>query len=479
MCVPFTASLVLDSGSNQALSNAQYSGSLGVYGSSATSPSAGQQEPTRGRSISRGNSSSSLYERAQSAAAAAEYRSRSQSGGSSISPVASYSPPFTASLNSLGAGTAVMHNQPTEALRNRNVQTAKPSTRREALSDTSSDEEDDSSTDTEAADDEGQAASMDFSEDAQGENTTDTDSVQFARQHGQSHGHASMKQSHNATLNDDDDAEVEQVSSPEGGRSALEQPGFDSRPANAANAGREKASLPLSHAKRGKEANAALPSSGNNEVYRTSEAKTTKREDGLNKSVSPNENGRREPGNTGDLEDRDLDRQSDVEDHLFDSPYMPSSPRITSSSNLTDFRLRNDAVATESSDPYSLSWADKEDARPVSQEQGSLMQSLVLSARHRPSWLARRQNSKSRFDSHHSLHSEDELSDPANNGYSDGYGFDDDEDQKGYLGRATELVGALWNVGTGLVWGRPEEAADTESPHADKSSSRPPPRGKR
>lgn len=438
-----TASLVLDSSSNQALSSAQYASSLGLYGTSATSPSAGQQEPSRGRSISRGNSSSSLYERAQSAAAAADYRSRSQSGGSSISPVASYSPPFTASLNSLGAGTAVMQSQPAEGPRGRNVQTARPSTRREALSDTSSDEEDDNSTDTEGVDDEGQAAGMDFSEDAtQADNATNSDSVHFARQHGPSHSHASMKQSHNATLNDDDDAEVEQVSSPEGMRGTSVQSGFDARPVSAASAGRGKASLLSQSSRKGRQADAALPETGNN---------LSKRKE--------------RQGSTRDMEDGDLDKDSDAEDHLFDSPYMPSSPRITSSSNLAGIRSSSapDATGPSQSDPYSLSWADKEERKGDSLK-GSQSKSLASAAHHCPSWLGRRGKSRSHFDTQHSVQSEDELSDPANNGYSYGYGFDDDDDgehQKGYVEKATDLMGALWNVGTGKVWGRPASSGES------------------
>lgn len=345
-----------------------------------------------------------------------------------------------------------MQSQPAEAPRGRNVQTARPSSRREALSDTSSDEESDgdsTETDEEGEDDEGQAAGMDFSEDAQIGGGIPSDPVHFARHHGSSHGHASIKQSHNATLNDNDDAEVEQVSSPEGTRGTLSQPDFEYRPANAASVGREKGSLPIPEHKKGKQANAALPVDGKN-VKTNSSDPLGSRKSNTRPSVAP---GRKRPERTNLLEDRAHEDSSDGENHLFDSPYMPSSPKITSSSNLGGL-LAN----SEMPDPYTLTWADKEE-RMSSQAEDPVTQSSVKSAQGRsPSWLGKRHKGGRRFDSLQAGQSEDELSDPANNGYSYGYGFDeDDDDQKGYVAKATDLLGALWNVGTGMVWGRAGE----------------------
>jgi hypothetical protein len=343
-----------------------------------------------------------------------------------------------------------MQSQPADIPRGRNVQTARPSSRREALSDTSSDEG--SSTEEERDDEEGQAANMDFSEDAQGDSSSSPDTVHFTRQHGQSSSGPTLKQSHNATLNDDDDAEVEQVSSPDSMRGTLDQTGFDSRPANAAIAGREKASpssLEQNHDKE-RQANAAKPNSGKN-----------------NNTTSPvrGEKGARRHHQSGKasaamasitntlLSDADEDMKTDAEgsSDLFDSPYMPSSPRIASSTNLPGLPGISGSGKNDP-DSYILSWADKDDKRR-SKAEGSLLQSLAGSSG-RPSWLGRRKGQRSLSDGHaHATLSEDELSDPANNGYSYGYGFDEEEeDRKSYVGQATDLLGALWNVGTSMIW---------------------------
>jgi len=67
---------------------------------------------------------------------------------------------------------------------------------------------------------------------------------------------------------------------------------------------------------------------------------------------------------------------------------------------------------------------------------------------------------------------DDELSDPANNGYSYSYGFDssgddDDEPSKGVVGRAVKLAGALWNVGSGMLWGSPAPEAQRRASTSD------------
>ena len=59
----------------------------------------------------------------------------------------------------------------------------------------------------------------------------------------------------------------------------------------------------------------------------------------------------------------------------------------------------------------------------------------------------------------------DELSDPASNGYS--YGFDlseEEDDGKGVVGRAVDLVEALWNVGRRMVWGKPVGESNSDEP---------------
>lgn len=352
-----------------------------------------------------------------------------------------------------------MYSQPAESSRGRTVQTARPSTRREALSDTSSDEDDDDdSSDTEGADDEGQAANMDFSEDTQADGQANTDSVHFARHHGVVNSHASMKQSHNATLNDNDDAEVEQVSSPEAntaGTDSLDQSDFESRPANAANAGRGKASLSSSQSNKGRQGNAAMPISGS-KVQEPRLSRSYVEEDQSDSLRVNSSSSGVKRGGTGSRgkENGELELDSDTADYLFDSPYMPSSPKIASSANLVGLETKS-GTGKDQNDPYTLSWADKDDHRSRTKAEGSLLQSLA-SSQTRPSWLSKRRNSnRLSISDHPANHSEDELSDPANNGYSYGYGFDEDEeDQKGYVGKATDLIGALWNVGSSMVWGR-------------------------
>lgn len=367
-----------------------------------------------------------------------------------------------------------MQSQPAESSRARGLQAARPSTRREALSDTSSEEGDSGSSDTEGDDDEGQAANMDFSEEGgPAEIHSNTDSVHFARHHNLPQNQSSIKQSHRDTLNDDDDAELEQVSSPETSRGAtLGQQDFESRPANAAHAGRGNASLTSTGINRGKQANAALPSNGSQR--QTPSLQGSGREELTGKRQKPfvtksgsSEEPRRKSSSVTNADQEDQDEDSDAGAHLFDSPYMPSSPRITSSTNLASLPSQAGSGKETLSDPYTLSWADKEDSSR-SRAEGSLLQSLASTAQSRPSWLMRRRSSsRSKSGSgvvNRSAQSEDELSDPANNGYSYGYGFDDEEDdQRGYVGRATDLIGALWNVGSGMVWGRPSEGSPSSS----------------
>lgn len=368
-----------------------------------------------------------------------------------------------------------MQSQPAESSRGRLVQTARPSARREALSDTSSDEDDDSDDEssTEGDDDEGQAANMDFSEDTHPDSQSNADSVHFARHHGvTTHSHASMKQAHNATLNDDDDAEVEQVSSPEtnSAGATLHQSDFDSRPTKAANVGRAQASssAPLPTSK-GRQSDAAVSITDNKiQSKKTFEHDEAEGERKLSKRVT-----RKDPGDALETHDKQEEMDSDTGDHLFDSPYMPSSPRITSSTNLAGIFARGSGNQgkQQRDDPYTLSWADKDDVQNHSKAEGSLLQSLA-SSQSRPSWLGKRRTNSHGGAAHGASNSEDELSDPANNGYSYGYGFDeDDDDQKGYLSKATELVGALWNVGSGMVWGRSNSGS---SPASTPKSSRKP-----
>lgn len=73
--------------------------------------------------------------------------------------------------------------------------------------------------------------------------------------------------------------------------------------------------------------------------------------------------------------------------------------------------------------------------------------------------------------SHNNDDDSDELSDPASNGYSYGFDLSDEDEGKGIVGRAVDLVGALWNVGRGMVWNKPETPPPA-TPREDNKSKR-------
>ena len=420
-------------------------------------------EPARGRSISRGSSSSSLVDRATSGQpvgtdAYSLARTRSASG-TSLSPVPSYSPPYTASLNSLGTGTATMQSQPVDIPRGRtrDVQSTKPSNRRTVLY-SSSDEEDKSDTQEEHEDSD--AANMDFQ--------LDVASHDFARTAG---------------------GKEEEVHFPR-------QAASPSRPANSSSvSGQQFRHVPFSRAGSGNrpeyEQQSKREDSEDFEFRSTVSAANVDRSfagpssggspakaaSGPESTLSPMQivhDAQSRAGEGEGLEDDEAER-------LFDSPYMPSSPTFSSGTNLPALATIGAQASSPSRekgrDPYQVRWADHEPAKATSEV--SAARSSLLRNLSPPSSIKKSSRSASSLPSStfnktqpayksttrtkHIRSStedveEDELSDPANNGYSYGYGFDlseDDEDDsaaRGVVGRAFDLVGALWNVGSGMLW---------------------------
>lgn len=515
------------------------------------STTANHSEPSRGRSISRGSSSSSLIDRANSGTSGtgtsdpySASRTRS-SGGHSISPVPSYSPPHTVPLNQLGAGTAVLHSQPVDIPRGRVVHSTKPSARRESLYDSSDDE------DTRALrergtnlDDDGDqqvAATMDVQGDAgktQLDGTGGDDVVHFVRRN-QSPASAAassnaLKHAHRTAFDDDDshDTYLDSSTSPTDeavNTDRQDEEGFEFRPTStAADVGRRNADLrdnatvvlpkhspamnnvDPSHADEGERrkelsfagsAGAARGPSATQPTHTHSRNETSTRRRGL--YLGPDE------------QDEDGDDDDDAE-ALFDSPSMPSSPVFMSNSNLpglaanaSDAGLKPGQLpGNRQDDPgrVTLQWADgdqpalhrrrsgsgsdaQEGSSSSSAARNSLLRNLVYSnpavssetkaAQHRsqqPPYKANPRGGKARQQSSQDSRtvpnndSEGDLSDPANNGYSYGYGFDDDDDpddgaNRGYVGRAVDLVSALWNVGSGMLW-RPSGQQQQQSEDA-------------
>lgn len=175
----------------------------------------------------------------------------------------------------------------------------------------------------------------------------------------------------------------------------------------------------------------------------------------------------------GEGEGLDEDEDDDNTEILFASPYMPSSPTYMSSSNLPALAagvgsnavssLRSSLSSSSGQDrrmeSYQVRWADPK-PEPPADARNLLLRTLAppsTQAVDRKIKPAYRYNSRQKH-SRSSTGDDDELSDPANNGYSYSYGFDssgddDDEPSKGVVGRAVDLAGALWNVGSGMLWG--------------------------
>jgi len=388
-------------------------------------------EPARGRSISRGSSSSSLYERAVASGAVADPYGRTRStSGQSTSPGASYSPPQTSSLNSLGIGTAVMQVEPgsfgstSSDGRGRQprggIQTARrvsDDERQQNGLEDSSDEDETSSEEDEASSDEENDTAITL-RGADSGTATPVDGVSFSRRHMSTSSEA-MKQSHRAAFDQDDDGgTLEEVSH------STEEPGFDGRPvSSAADAGRDGEGA--THAR-------AAP------------------------SIS----------NKGPSQPKLVNAEEDDGGRLFDSPHWPSSPQFMSGTNLPSLVPSEAKEAgqnrTASAIGAHLQWADSDSPRP-SAARNSLLRNLSSSSQGAsargtsPSktFPARVQRVAANHDNNDDDDS-DEQSDPASNGYSYGFSLSDEEEEdenRGYVGRAVDLAGALWTVGRGMVWG--------------------------
>ena len=422
-------------------------------------------EPARGRSISRGSSSSSLYERAVASGAVADpNRARSTSNstaGHSVSPVASYSPPYTSSLNGLGAGTAVMQNEPSsrsgrsQATRpvggsSSRIQTARPVSggRRHAILQGESSDEDSSSeagSSTEHEDDD-EATMMDLQGDSASQ--APKDSVSFARmgqQNNPSSTSQAMKQAHRTAYDEDDRNEI--LESVE--RDKEDEEGFEKRLASgAADVGRDEKSR-----KTGKNSNATTKQG---QSSKTLAAQTQQPES----SSSSSSHTKQPDGNSLQLDGLPEDGSA----RLFDSPHLPSSPQFTSAVNIPALANASSQIAAasisatldEGGTTDKIPWADKPE-RP-SAARKSLLRNLSDRG---PPPSKRASTSMGRSASLGSRatpqdEDSDELSDPASNGYSYGFDLSDEDEGKGIVGRAMDLAGALWNVGRGMVWNKPE-----------------------
>ena len=468
---------------------------------STSNTTTGYTEPARGRSISRGSSSSSLVDRGTSGQSVNSdfypiNRTRSTSG-TSLSPVSSYSPPYTSSLNSLGTGMAVMQSQPVDIPRGRTrgVPSTKPSNRRTVLY-SSSDEEDGSSTEEEEEEDQQDhdndenAADMDVQLDTVSENCADVkpgnqkdEGVHFTRQAAQA---PSPSRSAGSSVSSSTRREDNRNSQ----NRHVEQAGFEKRSTSpAANVDRSIAGIfpRPSSAQSGnipaRAANVSAPSSS------TSISSPSSLSSPL--PVGRVREDRNDKAGEGEGETGADDDEEEEEEKLFDSPYMPSSPIFSSGTNLPALATMNGGKAASSSmssssergrDPYQVRWADHEPAKaevkssaarssllrnlspPSSMKKTSYSHSASTSTsahinnnkQQQPAYKSSTRSKHAR--SLNDNNDEDELSDPANNGYSYGYGFDlseDDEDEnasRGVVGRAVDLVGALWNVGSGMLW---------------------------
>lgn len=454
-------------------------------------------EPVRGRSISRGSSSSSLYERAVASGAVQDPNRARSTSGHSISPVASYSPPYTSSLHNLGAGTAVMHSEPSNRTgrsqmqrsiggggSNSRIQVARPVSggRRHAILQGESSDEDSSSqagssTEHEEQDDE-EAADMDLQNEAASHQAS-KDGASFssrmgARQSAPSSANSqTLKQAHRTAFDEDDRNEILESVDRDG---EDEEEGFDERPASgAADAGRSGDSVRLNRGGKGAKKAASQP-------HRSARSSAAQQQQEQLSQYQRNDS-LLTSGTSGNSLQLDGLADDGSTSRLFDSPHLPSSPKFTSAINIPALahasaptgevtsgsisaRL-DDAVAASSAEK--IPWADRPE-RP-SAARKSLLRNLSdrgpQSSRHTSAAQSSRMGRSASLGSSRSPdrddNDSDELSDPASNGYSYGFDLSDEDEGKGIVGRAVDLVGALWTVGRGMVWNKPETPPATPS----------------